>query len=523
MTAHSREFEERLPRPLATLVVGAVLVRLLLVAVRRPLWLDEVALAEPLRATALIDLPFSDLQGQSAPIGFVLLVKMCGVVLGYGELSLRLTPFIFSSASVLLASRIILRTQSSSFFRFATLLAVSFAPPLLFYSQELKPYSVDCFVALLALMLTSGEDGSDERRNAWAWFFLLPLLSTTGGLVLTVALAWQVARQAVLNRATGAIGFWRSFRSAACALWLRLVLTAVALAIQLGYQVVSLGSASGFLQEYWSDEGGFPSSLSAEYLRWLSEAVAHLGVYPVSTAARVWPSFEIPAWLALVAFVLVLVLSVRWRVGGAQFFVLVTLTFLALATLGLYPFHSRLVLFLVPLQLIALGSLGERLCERLRLEVRFDALCQSLSPWFVVALKRAPTFLLLLGSLVILATKAPSDLQTLRSLNSLNAVTDYNRVECLAIGGCSDRLLLIDTQTSTLLRWYSGASRELGRGGMTLAVNGGEADASIEKVVIFSAHSVGWVGETSSGFGEAGWFIEQDILRPGFRLMVLDR
>jgi len=60
-------------------------------------------------------------------------------------------------------------------------------------------------------------------------------------------------------------------------------------------------------------------------------------------------------------------------------------------------------------------------------------------------------------------------------------------------------------------------------GGMALAVSSGEADASTEKVVIFSAHSVGWVGEASSRFGDSGWVIEQDIWRPGFRLMVLDR
>ena len=351
VTTSDRNSEERLPRGLAALVGVAVLVRFLLLVVRRPFWLDEVALVEPLRGTALVDLPFSGLQGQSAPLGFVVLVKIVGNVLGYSEFSLRLTPFLFSAASVVLSARIVLRAQTSTFFRFATLLAVSFAPPLLFYSQELKPYSADSFAVLLALHLTADRDPFDRRGSRWLWlFFLVPLLSTTGGLALAVLLAWQVTREAVVNRGAGVTGLWRPFQVSMSALRPELFLAAAALAIQLGYQVVALGSASGGLQEYWSNAGGFPGSVSVEYLRWLDQALANLGAYPFSTASRVWSSFEMPTWLGLAAFVLLLALGLRWRVRHVQLFVVITLTFLGLATLGLYPFHSRLVLFLVPLQ-----------------------------------------------------------------------------------------------------------------------------------------------------------------------------
>jgi len=522
VTETEQNFRERLPREFVALVAVAVFVRVLLLAIRRPLWLDEVALAEPLREISLVDLPFSDLQGQSAPLGFVVLVKIFGDVLGYSEFSLRLTPFLFSTASVVLSARIILGAQASGFFRFATLLAVSFATPLLFYGQELKPYSADCFVALLALHLTLDRDRSDLRRRRWL-FFLLPLLSTTGGIVLLVALSWQVALEAGSNRGPGAIGRLRSMQIAVSALWPRLLLSAVAVVIQLGFQVVSLGAASGGLQEYWSNAGGFPGPFSAEYARWLDQAFANLWAYPFSTASRVWSSFEMPAWLGLSAFVLLTVVGLRWKVRHVQFFVVITLTFLGLATLGLYPFHSRLVLFLVPLQLIALGSLGERLSERFRLEARFNAASEPLSPRVARVLKRAPTCLLLVGSLVILAARLPSDLQVLRSVNSLNPVVEYNGDECLQAGRCSGHLLLIDTQTSRLLHWYSGAARELERGGMALAVEGGQADSATEKVVIFSAHSAAWVGEVSSRFSDLDWVVEQDIWRPGFRLMVLDR
>lgn len=522
MTETDQNSRERLPSGLAALVVVAVFVRVLLLVVRRPLWLDEVALAGQLRDTSLLDLPFSDLQGQSAPLGFVVLVKIVGNVLGYGEFSLRLTPFLFSTASVVLSGRVILGAQATRFFRFATLLAVSFAPPLLFYGQELKPYSADCFVALLALHLTVGRELSNVRRRHWL-FFLLPLLSTTGGLVLVVALSWKVAFEAVSNRGLGAIGLFRSLQTSVSALWSRLLLAAVAVVIQLGFQVVSLGSANGFLQKYWSREGGFPSALSVGYARWLDEAFAHLLAYPFSTASRVWSSFEMTAWLGLSAFVLLTVVGLRWKLQHVQFFVVTTLTFLGLATLGLYPFHSRLVLFLVPLQMIALGSLGERLCKLFRLEARFDAASRPLSPRVARALKRAPTCLLLVGSLVILTTRLPSDLQTLKSVNSLSPIAEYNRDECVSEDQCSDRLLLIDAQTSTLLRWYSGLSRELERGGMALSIDDGQAESATEKIVIFSAHSVGWVGETSSRFSDEGWVVEKDVWRPGFRLMVLDR
>jgi hypothetical protein len=433
-----------------------------------------------------------------------------------------LTSFLFSSASVLLSARIILRAQASGFFRSATLLAVSFAPPLLFYGQELKPYSADCFVALLALHLTVGRELSNVRRRH-SLFFLLPLLSTTGGLVLVVALSWKVALEAVSNRGRGAIGLLWSLQASVSALWSRLLLTAVAVVIQLGYQMVSLGAASGGLQEYWSNQGGFPGSFSVEYARWLDQAFAHLLAYPYSSASRVWSSFEMPAWLGLSAFVLLTVVGLRWKVQHVQFFVVITLTFLGLATLGLYPFHSRLVLFLVPLQLIALGSLGERLYEQLHLGARFNATLEPLSPRVASALKRAPTCLLLVGSLLILTARLQSDLQTLKSINSLSPIAEYNRDECVSEDQCSDRLLLIDAQTSTLLRWYSGVSRELERGGMALSIDDGQAESATEKIVIFSAHSVGWVGETSSRFSDAGWVVEKDVWRPGFRLMVLDR
>jgi hypothetical protein len=207
---------------------------------------------------------------------------------------------------------------------------------LLYYSAEIKQYSSDTALTLIALLLAAAANDMSRRS-------LLPVAALGAvGVWFSHPLAFILA--AVGTCLAGKAAFERSWKTVACLLGIGLLwAVSFAACYLVSHRILS---KDRFVWNWW-DFAFLPfpprsfSDLSVDF--W-----AVLNV------------FNSPAWVitplgvlgsALLAMVLYLIgavsLGLRWR-GGL--YLLVTPILFALLASGLhqYPFHGRLLLFLVP-------------------------------------------------------------------------------------------------------------------------------------------------------------------------------
>ena len=157
-------------RELIFVLVGiGMVLRVAQYAANRSLWIDEAWLA-----LNLIERPMSGLTrsldfNQGAPVGFLVLEKGAGQILGYSEYALRLFPLVCGLASLPLFAWLARRMLSRTAAPFAILLFV-FADGLIYYSSEVKPYQTDVTVAVFLLVAGTilADDTAGQSRKAIA-------------------------------------------------------------------------------------------------------------------------------------------------------------------------------------------------------------------------------------------------------------------------------------------------------------------------------------------------------------------
>ncbi len=155
----------------------------------KPFWRDEawVALLSREQLPAILSAL------EPTPVGFVLLVKLAGQLPWLPpEITLRLVPLLCGLAAVVVLPRLVRSLGASPIVAVTALLFAAGAPPLVYYSRELKHYGVDLLLAMLVPLLSIrffGLDADADNRAA----------PGTGARLLLVALL---------------IGPWVSFGSA---------------------------------------------------------------------------------------------------------------------------------------------------------------------------------------------------------------------------------------------------------------------------------------------------------------------
>jgi hypothetical protein len=150
---------------LIILAIGAVM-RLWQYFMGRSLWEDETHLALNIINHGFLRLlePLDYIQG--APVLFLWLVKLFGVVLGYGEASLRATPFLFSLLTLPLLYYVILDLTGNRAAALIGFFIYSVNITLVYFSSELKPYAVDVsFYILLVYLWVSVKPWVARHRN----------------------------------------------------------------------------------------------------------------------------------------------------------------------------------------------------------------------------------------------------------------------------------------------------------------------------------------------------------------------
>jgi hypothetical protein len=316
----------------------------------RSLWLDEAVLSLNIIHRNPWELISQSLDyNQQAPFGFLLAVKAIIGVLGPTDLALRVWPLLAGLASLWLAYLLARRALAGAAGQLIMVGLVAFSPLLIYYSTEVKQYGTDVAVTLVLAWLAVGVEHWKHGPAVLVTVGVLaPWLSNSSLFVLAgvwVALVplWRRRRR---------MGWW----------WLVGVGWFTSIAVVYGLTV--LRGISSTLEAYWQPGFAPFPPLSGEEWRWYLDSFLGL-VYMPLNSLRVPPIPARPEWTGVVNLVMAgLALLGTWAMFRrrrrlfALSAVTVLLTLVA-SMLELYPFRSRLVLFLAPFAFLALAFGGE--------------------------------------------------------------------------------------------------------------------------------------------------------------------
>ncbi len=181
-------------RLIGVAVTVGIVLRLVQYFGDRSLWLDEAFLSESFVRHSATQLAHDPLDyWQMAPLGFVELERLSVTMFGPSELALRFWPLLAGLAALVLFARLAKFLVPEVAVGAVALFAV--APPLVYYSAEVKPYAFDVFMAVvlvLAAIVLVADHPSRTRWGALALGGLIaPWLSFTAvfGLAATAAVA----------------------------------------------------------------------------------------------------------------------------------------------------------------------------------------------------------------------------------------------------------------------------------------------------------------------------------------------
>jgi hypothetical protein len=382
--------------PAAIGVAGAVLL-VAQWAGARPLWLDEEFLAVSFRDRGITDYFEPLWLGQTAPFGWLALVRLTVIAFGTGERALRLVPLLFGIATIGAAVWIGRRWMTIAGAS-ALVLLCAFAQWLTYHVFELKPYSADAFLALVlpaiaawAIDISRARErttvtaetaerkpnaiSADSARSAvkrwffhWlsrpAMFWIAAAIAQwfgNGALFVTPLCALTLA--AILLRREG----WRS------ALRFSLFGVVWLATFVLNYGLVLRHAASyAFFYRFWS--GAFPPEQAGpmDTLRWFITQFGGFDVKPGSArfVHTLWPAaaagFVVAVWQVRLkpdAAHVHLNADTKYESEGrralALLFATVPVAAVLLTALRLVPFYERLTLWMVPSLYIGVALLAD--------------------------------------------------------------------------------------------------------------------------------------------------------------------
>lgn len=148
-----------------------ILIRVFHFVVNRSLWLDEIYLSSSVLNMSFAELISSPLDyQQQAPMGFLFLVKTCVMAFGNNEMALRLIPLIFGIISLFTFYKIA-RYFLNSVGVFIATAIIALAPFLVFHAVEVKQYSSEMLMTIIALLLYTKFNEKQDWKSLLTWGF----------------------------------------------------------------------------------------------------------------------------------------------------------------------------------------------------------------------------------------------------------------------------------------------------------------------------------------------------------------
>ncbi|MEM9928267.1 MAG: hypothetical protein AAF840_00480 [Bacteroidota bacterium] len=158
----------------------------------RPLFLDEANVARNVFDRNLMELFIPLDYQQYAPPLYLVLVKICGELLGYGERALRL-PSLLGGGLAWLCLSLLGRQLKLGYWSLLLLALLFFNPFVLQYVGELKPYALDLGIATLLLYLSFRWPNPSWR---WALVGSIVVWCSLPSVFLLAALPFALAPRA---------------------------------------------------------------------------------------------------------------------------------------------------------------------------------------------------------------------------------------------------------------------------------------------------------------------------------------
>ena len=334
-------------RPIGVALVLGVVLRLTLYGMDRTFWLDEMSLRDNLSQRAAHDLFAGFTHNQLCPPAFFATEWAMARVLGMGTMPLRLVPLLGGLAALFgfaALARRVLPAHSA----WVAVLMFAVSGDLIVYATEVKPYSTD--VAAAVAVTLAGLAIASGPVSLWRF---------TGFTALGAGLVWFSFPAALVLAGVGTSLIVSSVvhrdRPRALALILTAAGWAVSFAAMRALAVRMLGAeGSHGMQAFWVF--AFPPWPPASWrdAAWPLREGVRLFVNPLDYHGPfgLWLS-SLPAVSLFLAGALSL-----WRRDRRMLAMLLlpVLFAMGVAYPRLYPFHSRLVLFLVPALLLFIAE-----------------------------------------------------------------------------------------------------------------------------------------------------------------------
>lgn len=334
---------DKLYLSLLFLIMGiGFLLRVVQYVDNRSLWFDEVVVVHKISHNSMGDLVngYSPEKSLAYPVGFLAVEKLLISLFGDHEMIVRFFPFLCGVGAIVLFYFLSIQLLEKK----TRLLAVAlfaFSWPLIYFSVETKPYSSDVFFTLLLYVVSVHKtfSGSGLDKKSLVAFLLIGSLSI---LFSSPAVFVFISMGLVLM-----VKFLREKKEP-----LRDMLIAGGIFLGIFLFVYYKLVLASFIhdescQKFWQI-GFFPDlRLVGSYLSSLWKTFFNLCNYSVRFYF---------VWLAGVFYLLgTWSLYQRNQIAYFMLFSPVLVTFIA-TTGQLYPFHSRLVLFLVPSCIIVISE-----------------------------------------------------------------------------------------------------------------------------------------------------------------------
>ncbi|NQT66871.1 MAG: glycosyltransferase family 39 protein [Actinobacteria bacterium] len=335
------------------IVIIGITARLHQYLLNHTLWLDEAFIA-----INVIKSNFKELllplkyYSQSAPVLFLESTKLITKIYNNSEFAFRLLPLLAGIGSVIVAYFLGKKfLNKKALIVFLTLIA--FSRYGIYYSAELKQYSIEFLATILILIVVINAYNSNYNLRS-------SLIALTAGAILIFCSYSSIFIILGVSAAL-IIGIFLKKKEIKNKNILFLVLTIICwlIAFLVNYLFFIKGSPTSAYNTYWAGLSAFPPNLPksiADFL-WFPKTFLNLIKDPLGLAFHISNINKIPYFIIVIQYFVVIIFFITGTISlikSKSWFKLSLIYFpvfvLFIASLsGFYPLYGRLELFIVPL------------------------------------------------------------------------------------------------------------------------------------------------------------------------------
>lgn len=309
----------------------------------RTLWQDEAMLALNIVGKNFAQLLLPLDQNQVAPVLYLYLVKFCSLLIPNSELGLRLVSFLAYVFSLIYFQKLLKLLIHNQLIKLLLLTLFVFNQPLIFYSGEVKQYCCDVLVAVLLMYFTLKPAEQQQHK-----YLILTCVGMLGILLsnITVLLLFPIGFYLLIHdyKRNHILSLKQVF--AIIFSWV-LVFAVYYLAF------IHNHPSKEFMVSYWNSKGFMPSNpFSGAFYGFLFEAFHEIFCY-----INLVPFYENVIFIEVLCLLTLGVVSLfkQKQMGLMAILIVPILLNLILSAVSIYPFHSRLIIYIYPLIILLIG------------------------------------------------------------------------------------------------------------------------------------------------------------------------